>query len=332
MSKAPFDPVRRRTVLAAGAAVGTWVLRGTAAWAQAWPTRSIKIVVPSPPGGSTDQLGRLIAQHLSTAWGQPVLVENKPGAGLRLGADFVAKAASDGYTLLMAAVHHSIAQAVYTKRSYELQRDLTPVTVVAVVPNVLIVSSSFPAKNVAELIAMARAAPGKLTYGSTGLGTAHHLIGEQFNDMAGTQITHVPYKGSAPALVDLLGGQITMMFDTVASCLPHIQSGKLRALAVATAKRSSALPDVPTLSEAGLTGFDIASWFGLMAPAGTPKAIVDKLQAEVVRMLADPKVRSQLALMGAEPVGNTPEQMSAQTDAEVQRFGALARKAKLQLD
>ena len=332
MTACTLDRVRRRAVLAAGAAVGTLNFTGAEAWAQAWPARPIKIVVPSPPGGSTDQLGRLIAQGLSTAWGQPVLVENKPGAGLRLGADFVAKAAPDGYTLLMAAVHHSIAQAVYTKRSYDLQRDLTPVTVVAIVPNVLIVSSSFPARNVAELIAMAKAAPGKLTYGSTGLGTAHHLIGEQFNDMAGTQITHVPYKGSAPALVDLMGGQITMMFDTVASCLPHIKAGKLRALAVATAKRSSALPDVPTLSESGLEGFDIASWFGLMAPAGTPKEAVDKLQAEVARMLADPKVRSQLALMGAEPVGNTPQQMAAQIADEIKRFGDLARKAKLQLD
>lgn len=331
MNETTLDSQRRRTVLATGAALGTVALTGPV-WSQAWPSRPIKIVVPSPPGGSTDQLGRLVARDLNEAFGQPVLVENKPGAGLRLGADVVAKSAPDGYTLLMAAVHHSIAQAVYTKRSYELQRDLTPVTVVAVVPNVLIVRSDFPAKTVAELITLAKAEPGKLTYGSTGLGTAHHLIGEQFNEMAGTQITHVPYKGSAPALVDLLGGQITMMFDTVASCLPHIQSGKLRALAVATAQRSSALPDVPTLSQAGLTGFDIASWFGLMAPAGTPKPVIDKLQAEVARMLAQPAVRSQLAAMGAEPVGNTPEQMATQIDGEVERFGALARKAKLKLD
>lgn len=319
--------LRRRTLLAAGLALP---LGG--ALAQSWPSKPIKIVVPSPPGGSTDQLARLVGQRLQAAWGQSVLIENKPGAGLRLGAEFVAKSAPDGYTFLMGAVHHSIAQAVYTKRTYELQRDLTPVSVVAVVPNVLIVPAELPVNNVAELIALAKKQPGKLSYGSTGLGTAHHLIGEQFNDMTGVNIVHVPYKGSAPALVDLIGGQIQIMFDTVASCLPHIKSGKLRPLAVATARRSSALPEVPTLAESGLAGFDIASWFGLMAPAGTPADYVHKVQAEVAKMLATPETRAQLATMGAEPVGNTPEQMKQQIDAEVKRFGELATKAKLQLD
>jgi tripartite-type tricarboxylate transporter receptor subunit TctC len=261
-----------------------------------------------------------------------VVIENKPGAGLRLGAEFVAKSPPDGYTFLMAAVHHSIAQAVYTKRAYELQRDLTPVTVVAIVPNVLIVPAALPVKSVADLVALAKKTPGKLSYGSTGLGTAHHLIGEQFNDMTGADILHVPYKGSAPALVDLIGGQIQVMFDTVASCLPHIKSGKLRALAVATAKRSSALPEVPTLAESGLTGFNIASWFGLMAPAGTPADMVHKAQAEVVKMLATPETRAQIDAMGADPVGNTPEQMKQQINTDVERFGALAKKAKLELD
>ena len=322
--------IHRRQLLAA--APLALCLGSRAVFAQAFPSKPIKIVVPSPPGGSTDQLARAVGQRLQEAWGQGVVVDNKPGAGLRLGADIVAKSPGDGYTLLMAAVHHSIAQAVYTKRSYELQRDLVPITVVAVVPNVLIVPASLPVKTVADLVALAKAEPGKLSYGSTGLGTAHHLIGEQFNDMAGTQISHIPYKGSAPALVDLMGGQIQVMFDTVASCLPHIRSGKLRALAVATARRSSALPEVPTLGEAGLTGFDIASWFGLMAPADTPKDVVARLQQEVARMLATPEMKAQLALMGAEPVGNTPEQMGQQISAEVARFGALAKKAQLQLD
>ena len=189
----------------------------------------------------------------------------------------------------MGAVHHSIAQAVYTKRSYEFQRDLTPITVVGVVPNVVIVPANLPAKNVAELIALAKAQPGKLSYGSTGQGTAHHLIGEQFADMAGVDLLHVPYKGSAPALVDLFGGQIQIMFDTVASCLPHIKSSKIRALAVTTGKRSSALPEVPTLGEAGLKGFEVSSGFGLMAPAGTPNDIVQKTYAEVAK-----KVKLQL--------------------------------------
>ena len=322
----PFK-VRRRTLLGA-----VLMLPLPSAFAQAWPNKPIKIVVPSPPGGSTDQLARLVAQRWQAAWGQQVLIENKPGAGLRLGAEFVAKSAPDGYTFLMAAVHHSIAQAVYTKRAYELQRDLTPVTVVAVVPNVLIVPATLPVQSVADLVALAKREPGKLSYGSTGLGTAHHLIGEQFNDMTGAELLHVPYKGSAPALVDLMGGQIQVMFDTVASCLAHIKSGKLRALAVATAKRSSALPEVPTLAEAGLAGFDIASWFGLMAPAGTPADIVQRAQAAVVAMLATPDTRAQLDAMGADAVGNTSERMRQQIDNEVKRFGELAKKARLQLD
>jgi tripartite-type tricarboxylate transporter receptor subunit TctC len=300
--------------------------------AQTYPAQPIKIVVPSPPGGSTDFLARAIGQRLQTAWGQPVVIENKPGAGLRLGAEAVARSPADGYTLLMAAVHHSIAQAVYKKRSYDFEKDLTPISIVAVVPNVLIVPASLPAKNVKEFIALAKAQPGKLAYGSTGNGTAHHIIGEQFNDMAGTQLLHVPYKGSGPALTDLMGGQIQAMFDTVASCLPHIQAGKVRPLAVATAKRSAALPDVPTLSESGLTGFDIATWFGLMAPAGTPPQVVAKIQKEVAAMLATPEMRSQLATAGAEPVGSTSQQMAQQIHGEVQRFSALAKKINLDVE
>ncbi len=314
------------------ALLATAVLAAPLAHAQTWPAKAVKIVVPSPPGGSTDQIARAIGQKLSEAWGQPVLVENRPGAGLTLGADYVAKSPADGYTLLMGAVHHSIAQSVYKKLPYDFGKDLAPITMLAIVPNVLIVASANPAKNVAELIAKAKAQPGKLSYGSTGAGTAHHLIGEQFNDMAGTDILHVAYKGSSPALVDLMGGQTTMMFDTVASCLPLIKAGKLRPLAVATARRSSALPDVPTLSEAGLTGFDIATWFGLMAPAGTPKAVIDKIHADATRILATPEMKKQWADMGSEPASATPEQMAAQIKAEIAKFAALAAKSKLSLD
>lgn len=300
--------------------------------AQSYPAKPIKIVVPSPPAGSTDQLARAIGQKLAEAWGQSVEIENKPGAGLNLGADYVAKSPADGYTLLMGAVHHSIAPAVYKKLPYSFEKDLTPITVVAIVPNVMIAPVSFPAKTTAEVIALAKANPGKYTYGSTGAGTAHHLIGEQFNDMAGTDIRHIPYKGSAPALVDLMGGQIHFMFDTVASCLPHIQSGKLRAIAVATSTRSSALPDVPTLSESGLSGFDISTWFGLLAPTGTPAAVVNRLNAEVVRNLSTPEMKKQLAAMGAEPVGNSPAQMAAQIRTEIDKFSKLAQKAKLSIE
>ena len=322
----------RRRLFALPLAAAALALLPWSALAQTYPAQPIKIVVPSPPGGSTDFLARAISQRLQTAWGQPVVVENKPGAGLRLGAEAVAKSPADGYTLLMAAVHHSIAQAVYKKHSYELERDLAPISIVAVVPNVLVLPTSLPAKNVKELIALAKAQPGKIAYGSTGNGTAHHIIGEQFNDMAGTQLLHVPYKGSGPALTDLMGGQIQAMFDTVSSCLPHIQSGKLRPLAVATAKRSAALPDVPTLDESGLTGFDIATWFGLMAPAGTPPEIVAKIQKEVSTMLAAPDMRSQLSNAGAEPVGSTSQQMAQQIHGEVQRFSALAKKINLDVE
>ena len=308
-------------------------LAAPAAPAQAaYPDKPVRIVVPSPPGGSTDQLARLVGQKLQEAWGQTVVIENKPGAGLTLGADYVAKSPPDGYTLLMGAVHHSIAPAVYKKLPYDLERDLTPVGMVAVVPNVMIVPASSPARNVQELVALARARPGTLTYGSTGAGTAHHLIGEQFNEMTGAGLLHVPYKGSSPALVDLMGGRIDVVFDTVASCLPHIQAGKLRPLAVATSTRSTALPDVPTLDEAGLRGFSIATWFGLLAPAGTPPEVVGKVHAELSRMLAQPALRQQMTQMGAEPLDSTPQEMAAQIHREIAQFSELARKANLSLD
>lgn len=321
--------INRRTFIAAAP---LFLAINAFAKSSPYPSRPVRIIVPSPPGGSTDQLARLIGDKLSNAWGQSVVVENKPGAGLTLGADYVAKSAPDGYTLLMGAVHHSIAASVYKKLPYDLLKDLRPISVIAIVPNVLVVPASFPAQTVGELIALAKANPGKFNYGSTGAGTAHHLIGEQFNDMAGTDIVHVPYKGSAPALVDLMGGQIQLMFDTVASCLPHIQSGKLRALAVATSMRSRALPDVPTLSESGLAGFDVASWFGLMAPAATPTSVVEKVSADVREALASAEMQAQLLAMGAEPVGNTPEQMDAQIRLEVERFTQLAQKVNLSLD
>lgn len=297
--------------------------------AENYPTKTIRLVVPSAPGGSTDQLARLLSDRLSATWGQSVVIENKPGAGLTLGAAHVAEAPADGYTLLMGAVHHAIAQGFYKNLSYDVEQDLAPITVVAIVPNVLITRSDFPASTTAELIAYSKANPGKLSYGSTGAGTAHHLIGEQFNTMAGTDLMHVPYKGSSPALVDLMGGRIDFMFDTVASCLPHIQSGKLKPIAVATKTRSSALPEVPTLDESGLAGFNIATWFGLMAPDGTPRPIIDKIQAETARILADPAVQERLLAMGAEPVGNTPDEMGRQISEEVTKFGELIKQANI---
>ena len=297
--------------------------------AQTYPTKPIRWVVPFPPGGSTDLLARVVGQKLTESWGQQVIVDNRGGAGGTLGAAEAARAAGDGYTLLMGAIHHTIATSAYPKLPYDFQRDFAPITVVAIVPNVLVVNPSVPAKSVKELIAYAKANPGKLTYGSAGMGTAHHLIGEVFNARAGVDILHVPYKGSAPAVADLIGGQVSIMYDTVASCLPHIKAGKLRPLAVATAKRSSALPDVPTIAEAALPGFEVTTWFGALAPAKTPKELVVKLNAEMVKILNMSDVRQRLLDAGAEPVGNTPEEMAAQIKRETEAFAKIVKQAKI---
>jgi tripartite-type tricarboxylate transporter receptor subunit TctC len=309
-------------------AVALAVLAG-GAYAQAYPAKPIRWIVPFPPGGSTDLLARVVGQKLTESWGQQVIVENKGGAGGTLGAAEAARAPADGYTLLMGAIHHTIASSVYPKLPYDFQKDFAPITVVAIVPNVLVVNPSVPANSTKELIAYAKANPGKLTYGSAGMGTAHHLIGEQFNLQAGVNILHVPYKGSSPAVADLIGGQVLIMYDTVASCLPHIKSGKLRPLAVTTAKRSVALPDVPTIAEAALPGFEVTTWFGALAPAKTPNEIVLKLNGEIVRILAMPDVRKRLLDAGAEPVGNSPGEMAAQIKRETEEFGKIVRQAKI---
>ncbi len=297
-----------------------------------WPARPISLVVPFPAGGTTDVLARAVGQELSKALGQPVIVESKPGAGATVGADFVAKAKPDGYTLLMGAVHHTIATSVYKKLPYDFQKDLAPIMTVALVPNVLVVSQGFAAKNVKELLAMAKADPGKLTYGSNGNGTGQHLIGAQFESMGGVQLLHVPYKGSGPLTTDLLGGQITMSFDTITPVLPHIKAGKLRALAVTTAKRSPTLPDVPTLDEAGLKGFNLGTWFGLLAPAATPKDIVTRLNTELVRIVNAPDFRKKMEELGAEPVGDTPQQMARQIREDTERFARLVKDARVSID
>jgi tripartite-type tricarboxylate transporter receptor subunit TctC len=300
--------------------------------AQGYPAKPISFVVPFPPGGTTDVLARALAQDLAKSLGQPIIVENKPGAGATIGADYVAKAKPDGHTLLMGAVHHAIASSVYKNLPYDFQKNLTPVTMVAMVPNVLVVNPQVPAKSVKELVAQAKAAPGKLTYGSNGMGTAQHLIGAQFEQNAGVSLVHVPYKGSGPLSTDLLGGQINMTFDTITPVLQHVKSGKLRALAVTTSKRSPALPDVPTLDESGLKGFNIGTWFGLLAPAGTPPEVVTRLNTEVNRILQTPEFRKRMDDIGAEPIGNTPAQMAAQIKTDTERFAKLVKDANVTLE
>jgi tripartite-type tricarboxylate transporter receptor subunit TctC len=302
------------------------------AFAQAWPSKPVTLVVPFPPGGTTDVLARALGERLSVSLGQPVVIESKPGAGATLGADVVAKSKADGYTLLMGAVHHTIATSVYKKLPYDFQKDFAPVSTVALVPNVLVINASNPAKTLAELVAQAKAAPEKTSYGSNGNGTAQHLIGTQFQALTGTQIAHIPYKGSGPLATDLIGGQITMSFDTVTPVLPHIKAGKLRAIAVTTARRSSALPDTPTLDELGLKGFDIGTWFGVLAPAATPREVVARLNTEIVKILQSAEFKQRMADIGAEVVGNTPEQMTAQIKNDTEKFAKLVKEGKVTID
>ena len=324
-----MDPLRRALVL------GLAVFGSALAQAQpmaSYPAKAIKIIVPFPPGGTTDALARILSQRMTAAWGQPVLVENRAGAGATLGADMVAKSPADGYTLLMGAAHHTIAQSVYTKLPYHFGRDLAPVSVIAMVPNMLVVNAAVPARTIEEFVALAKSQPGKLNYGTAGAGTAHHLIGEMFKLKAGVDLQHIPYKGSAPAVADLVGGQVQVMFDTVTSGLPQVKAGKTRALAVTTAKRSAALPEVPTLSETVLPGFDVGTWFGILAPAGTPPAVIEKIRGEIEQMVKAPEIRKQFLEMGAEPVGNTPAQMAAQIKSELTAYEALAKQIKLVVD
>ena len=320
----------RRSVVQAIAL--TFAVSGTNAMAQAFPSKPVSLIVPFAAGGTTDVLARALADKLSQALGQPVIVESKPGAGATIGADYVAKARPDGHTLLMGAVHHTIAPAVYKKLAYDFSKDLAPVTTVALVPNVLVVNATTPVKNVAELVAMVKPAPGKHAFGSNGNGTAQHLIGTQFQNLTGTDVIHIPYKGSGPLSTDLLGGQILMSFDTITPVLPHIKAGKLRPLAVTTAKRSAALPDVPTLEEAGLKGFNIGTWFGVLAPAATPKDILARLNTEMVKVIQSPEFRKRMDEIGAEPIGDSAEQMAQQIRSETEKFAKLVKDAKVVIE
>ena len=321
---------RRRMVHAI--ALTTLALAGSNAVAQDWPAKPISLIVPFPPGGTTDVLARALGEKLSQSLGRPVIVESKPGAGATLGADYVAKSKPDGYTLLVGAVHHTIATSVYKKLPYDFQKDFAPITTVALVPNVLVVNAATPVKNVAELVVLAKTQPGKLNYGSNGNGTAQHLIGTQFQNITGTDIIHIPYKGSGPLATDLLGGQITMSFDTVTPVLQHIKGGKLRPLAVTTAKRSSALPDVPTLDEAGLKGFNIGTWFGVLAPVATPKDVVVRLNTEMVKVIQSPEFRKRMEEIGAEPIGNSASDMATQIKVETEKFAKLVKDGKVTIE
>jgi tripartite-type tricarboxylate transporter receptor subunit TctC len=302
-----------------------------AAWgahADVYPSRPIRFVVAFPPGGGTDIIARSIAQKLAERLAQQVVVDNRPGAGGNIGTDIVAKSAPDGYTMLMGSAGPlAINASLFASMPFDPQRDLAPVTLAASTPNVLVVHPSLKATTVKELIAVAKASPGKINFASSGYGTPAQLAGELFNSMAGVRLVHVPYKGASPALADLLGGQVQIMFSTMPPALPHVKDGKLRALAVTSLKRSPAAPDLPTLTQAGLPGFEANTWHGVVLPAGAPAEVIGKLNREIVTILHLPDVVERLSAQGAEPVGSTPEEFAAYIRSETAKWAKVVRES-----
>jgi tripartite-type tricarboxylate transporter receptor subunit TctC len=304
-----------------------------AAWAQAWPAGPITIIVPFVPGGTTDIIAREIGQKLSERLGKQVVIDNRGGAGGTLGAGIAARAAPDGYTLFMATIAHTIAPGLYRNGlPYNFERDFAPITVVASVPNILLVNPAVPAKSEKELIAYLKANPGKVSFGSAGNGSVEHLSGELFRFMTGTDIVHVPYKGGAPMLADLMSGQIQMSIETSGSAAPFVRSGKVRALAVSTAKRSAAFPDLPTMAEAGVPGYEVTTWYGLVAPVGTPADIINKIRDQVVAALQTPEIRKRLDDIGAEPGGMAPAQFAAFIASETAKWGKVIKDSGATID
>ena len=293
--------------------------------ASTYPTKPIHIVVTFTSGGAPDILARLIGEKLNAAWGQPVIVDNKPGAGGNIGADFVAKSAPDGYNLVLGTVGtHSINGALYQNMPYDMVKDFTPVTLLASTPNMLVINNDVPAKNLQEFMALGKK-EGKMTFASSGSGTSIHVSGELFKTMTGIDMQHIPYKGRASAIPDLLGGRVTMMFDNMPSSLPLVREGKLRALGVTSAKRSAAAPDIPTLAESGLPGFEAVSWFAMFSPANTPAPVVNKLQAEISKILKSPDISKKLLDLGLEPSGGSPAELAAYQKSEIAKWSKVVK-------
>ncbi|PZU36001.1 MAG: LacI family transcriptional regulator [Acidovorax sp.] len=298
-----------------------------------WPSKPIKWVVPFPPGGAMDVIARTLGEKAGRTLGQPFVIENRPGAGGNIGADAVAKSPADGYTIMITSIGMATNKALYPRLSYDPVKDFAPISLLAIVPNVLVVNTAKTTdKSVADVIAHAKRDPGKLTYASAGNGTSIHLAGEVFASMAGLNLLHVPYKGSGPAVTDMLGGQVDLMFDSITSARPHILSGKLRALGVTSAKRSATLPDVPTIAEAGVPGYEVSPWFAVFAPAGTPAAIVNKINAALIDAMKQPDTVAKFETIGAEPIGTTPQQLATHLDKELARWGALIKERNIRMD
>jgi tripartite-type tricarboxylate transporter receptor subunit TctC len=309
------------------------VLAPLPAGAQSWPAKPIRLIVPSPPGDGSDLMARAVGAKLSDALGQQVVVDNRPGAGGRLGTELAAKAAPDGYTLIMGnAGSHAINSALYKDLPYDIERDFVPVTQVMRAPNVLVVNPALPVTSVKELIALYKANPGKYSYGSGGNGSSAHLSAELFKSMAGVDVVHVPYKGATPALTDLIAGQVVMFMGNLPPAMGHIKSGRVKALAVTTAQRSALVPEIPTVSESGLPGFETVAWFGIFAPAGTPKEIVQRLADETAKAVQRPEIREAIAGLGGEPVGNSPAAFTAIVKSDLAKWRKVVSDANVKVD
>jgi tripartite-type tricarboxylate transporter receptor subunit TctC len=316
--------------LAMGVALSPWPAEAQPA--DAWPAKPIRFILPFPPGGGTDILGRLIAERLTANLGQPVVTENRGGAGGNVGAEAAARSAPDGYTIVLVAPTLAISPSLYSKLNYDPVRDFAPVSLVATVPNVMITNPSVPAATLTEFIALAKAKPGELNYGSGGSGTSNHLAGELFNIVAGVKLVHVPYKGVNLAMNDVLSGRVQLVFIGIPAAVQHIKAGKLRALALVAPQRSAVLPDVPTVAEAGLPKFEVTTWYGILMPAGTPRPIVARLNAELVKTMHSPELKERLDALATEPVTSTPEEFAALIKSEIAKWGEVVRDAGLKAD
>lgn len=308
------------TAPAAGAQAGTW------------PNKPVKILFGFPAASATDVIARAVGQKLSDKWGQPVVIENRPGAGGNLGSELAARAPADGYTIFFGTVANAISTTLYTKLNYDYLKDFTPITLVATTPLVLVANPSVPVKNVNELIAHAKANPGQLNFGSGGVGTSNHLAGEMFKAATGTNLVHVPYKGTPAAYNDMFGGQVALMWDNIVAVTNHVKNGKLKPLAVTSLQRATSLPDVPTMAESGLPGFEAVSWIGALVPAGTPQPVVDKIYTDLTAVLRMPEVKEKLAASGAVVVGNTPEQFAAWNRTEIDKWSKAVKASGAKVD
>lgn len=321
-----------RTLLIVLAAASAVLAAPAARADEPWPTRPVKILFGFPAASATDVIARAVGQKLSEKWGQPVVIDNRPGAGGNLGSELAAKAPADGYTIFFGTVANAISASLYHKLNYDYLKDFAPVTLVATTPLVLVAPPSLPVKNVKELVDYAKAHPGTLNFGSGGIGTSNHLAGEMFRNAAGVDLVHVAYKGTPAAYNDMFGGQVSLMWDNIVAASAHIKSGRLKALAVTSAQRAPSLPDVPTMAESGLPGFEAVSWIGALVPTGTPKPIVDRIHADLVAVLRTEEIRKQLGAQGAIVVGNSPEQFAAWNRSEIAKWAKAVKDSGARVD